>query len=136
MSEERNTKKRVELDLIRNYNLIRISVMTEKARLRCLEKKLKLLLDKSNSSAKEEILLEAQNLSQQIESTKSHLHILINEKSELDQNIKAISEKCNDLETKVFYYHYVRGMTLAEVAQMVCYSEDWVRKVNAKLKKM
>lgn len=55
------------------------------------------------------------------------------EKEQLDREIEELAEKFNDIEAKVFYYHHIKGIKLKDIARMLNYSYDHIRRINSEV---
>jgi DNA-directed RNA polymerase specialized sigma subunit len=137
------------LDIVKDYNKVVTALAVAKSTLHIKEIQLSKLIypkeyhspsfDQNGGGSKNdkpvtEIYEEVITLSSEIAKQKEHVKAIEDEKELLDKQIEAITKKCRDLEIQVFYYHYVKRLSLRETARIMSYSYQGLRKIHNKLK--
>lgn len=148
----RGEKDMSNLDIVKNYNKVVVALSVAKSLLHVQEMKLQKLVypvkeysspafdsDYKSSPKVEkpvmELYEEVTKLSREIALQKNQVKDLENEKEQLDKQIESITKNCRDLEISVFYYHYVKRLSLRETARIMSYSYAGIKKIHNKLKK-
>lgn len=144
----------MSLDLVKNYNKVLSAIKVNASLIKVKERELSRLIyptgkykspsfGPSNSSGssnpKNDPPLEYYSkviaLTSEVQEAKNHQDFLKEEKRRLDKEIEEIANKCNDVEVSLFYYHYIKSLTLIECSKIMKYSYGNIKKIHMKLLK-
>ncbi|MBQ9449171.1 MAG: hypothetical protein IJU60_04780 [Acholeplasmatales bacterium] len=123
-----------KLSLIKSYTRIKGLLLTERSNMYTYQIKLNNLLEKRED--KFEVSLEIEELRIELDQQKELVKCLEEEKDRLDEEIEKLSRTCqDDKEFKLFYYHYVKQLTLRDCANIMHYSYAQIKRINANFNK-
>jgi len=121
------------LDLANSYSKIKACLYSERSAMYTYQIQLNKLIQ--NQEDEFAISLEIEELKLKLDQQKEVVEKIEKEKEHLDNEIEKMAKNCNDIEFKVFYYHYVKQLTLHDCAIILHYSYAQIKRVNQNINK-